>query len=101
MLRGGETNGRRWVVLRVEGVLEETAVASAVFHSDERKRLAAKLGASKLEIPEMHDHVRIFDGLMHIRMPANRLNSPRCYMTRSPKRSKERLLALPLHFGCG
>jgi hypothetical protein len=73
MLRGGETNGRRWVVLRVEGVLEETAVASAVFHSDERKRLAAKLGASKLEIPEMRDHVRIFDGLMHIRMPANRL----------------------------
>ena len=73
ILRGGETNGRRWVVLRAEGVLEETGVASAVYHSDERKRLAAKLGASMLDIPEMRDHVRIFDGLLHIRMPADRL----------------------------
>ena len=73
ILRGGETNGRRWVVLRAEGVLEETGVASAVYHSDERKRLAAKLGASMLDIPEMRDHVRIFDGLLHIRMPTDRL----------------------------
>lgn len=73
ILRGGETNGRRWVVLRAEGLLEETGVASAVYHSDERKRLAAKLGASMLDIPEMRDHVRIFDGLLHVRMPADQL----------------------------
>ncbi|RUL70448.1 MASE1 domain-containing protein [Dyella choica] len=73
VLRGGETNGKRWIVLRVEGVLEETGVASAVFHSEERKRLAAKLGASTLDIPEIRDHARIFDGLLHLRMPADRL----------------------------
>lgn len=73
MLRGGETHGKRWVVLRVEGVLEETGVASAVYHSDERKRLGAKLGASMLDIPEMRDHVHIFDGLLHLRMPAGHL----------------------------
>jgi signal transduction histidine kinase len=72
-LRGGETNGKRWVVLRVEGVLEETGIASAVIHSEERKRLAMKLGASALDIPDIRDHVRIFDGLLHIRMPADRL----------------------------
>lgn len=72
ILRGGETNGKRWVVLRAEGVMEETGVASAVYHSEERKRLAAKLGASMLDIPEIRDHVRIFDGLLHVRMPGNK-----------------------------
>ena len=72
-LRGGETHGSRWVVLRVEGVLEETGIASAVYHSEERKRLASKLGASMLDVPEMRDHVRIFDGQLHLRMPAERL----------------------------
>ncbi|WP_233842742.1 hypothetical protein [Dyella sp. 2HG41-7] len=73
VLRGGETRGKRWVMLRVEGVLEETGVANAVYHSEERKRLATKLGASMLDIPEMRDHVRIFDGYLHLRMPSNRL----------------------------
>lgn len=72
-LRGGETHGKRWVVLRVTGVLEETGVASAVYHSEERRRLATKLGASMLDIPEIRDHVRIFDGFVHVRMPADRL----------------------------
>jgi glucose-6-phosphate-specific signal transduction histidine kinase len=72
-LRGGETHGKRWVMLRVEGVLEETGVASAVFHSEERKRLAGKLGASMLDIPELRDHVRIFDGSLHVRMPSGQL----------------------------
>ncbi|GGA43319.1 hypothetical protein GCM10010981_35550 [Dyella nitratireducens] len=73
ILRGGETNGKRWIALRVTGVLEETGIASAVYHTEERKRLAAKLGASMLDIPEMRDQVRIFDGMLHIRMPADRL----------------------------
>jgi two-component system, NarL family, sensor histidine kinase FusK len=73
VLRGGETHGTRWVLLRVEGILEETGVASAVYHTEERKRLGAKLGASMLDIPEMRDHVRIFDGLLHLRKPAGRL----------------------------
>ena len=73
ILRGGETNGKRWIVLRAEGFLEETSVASAVYHSEERKRLAAKLGTSMLDVPEMRDHVRIFDGLLHVRMPVDRL----------------------------
>jgi len=72
-LRGGETHGRRWVVLRIEGVLEETGVASAVYHSEERRRLATKLGASMLDIPEMRDHVCIFNGALHLRMPKDKL----------------------------
>jgi glucose-6-phosphate-specific signal transduction histidine kinase len=73
VLRGGETHGRRWVVLRVEGVLEDTGVANAVFYSEERQRLAAKLGASTQDLPEMRDHVSIFDGALHMRTPRERL----------------------------
>jgi two-component system, NarL family, sensor histidine kinase FusK len=73
VLRGGETRGQRWVVLRVEGVLEDTGVANAVFYSEERQRLAAKLGASAQDLPEMRDHVSIFDGVLHLRTPRDKL----------------------------
>jgi len=73
VLRGGETHGRRWVVLRVEGVLDDTGVATAVYFSGERERLAAKLGASTLDVPEMRDHVSIFDGVLHTRTPKGKL----------------------------
>jgi len=73
VLRGGETHGQRWVVLRVEGVLEDTGVANAVYFSEERQRLAAKLGASALDVPEMRDNVSIFDGALHLRTPKDRL----------------------------
>jgi two-component system, NarL family, sensor histidine kinase FusK len=73
VLRGGETQGRRWVVIRVEGVLEDTGVANAVYFAEERKRLGAKLGASALDVPEMRDHVSIFDGALHLRTFKDRL----------------------------
>ncbi|GFZ86317.1 hypothetical protein GCM10011408_00840 [Dyella caseinilytica] len=73
VLRGGETHGKRWVVFRVEGVLDDTGVANAVYFSDERQRLATKLGASALELPEMRDHVSIFDGVLHMRTPKGKL----------------------------
>lgn len=73
VLRGGETNGKRWVVLRVEGSLDETGVANAVYLSEERQRLASKLGATALDVTEMRDQVRIFDGVLHTRKPQNKL----------------------------
>jgi two-component system, NarL family, sensor histidine kinase FusK len=73
VLRGGETLGRRWVVLRVEGVLEDTGVANAVYFSGERQRLAAKLGASALDVSEMRYHLGIFDGVLHLRTPGDRI----------------------------
>jgi two-component system, NarL family, sensor histidine kinase FusK len=73
VLRGGETHGRRWVVFSVEGVLEDTGVANAVYFSGERQRLAMKLGASTLDVPEMRDQVSIFDGFLHMRAPKGKL----------------------------
>lgn len=73
VLRGGETHGQRWVAIRVEGVLEDTGVANAVYFSEERQRLGAKLGASGLDVPEMRDQVSIFNGVLHMRTPRDRL----------------------------
>jgi two-component system, NarL family, sensor histidine kinase FusK len=73
VLRGGETQGRRWVVIRVEGMLEDTGVANAVYFAEERRRLGAKLGASALDVPEMRDHASIFDGELHMRTFKDRL----------------------------
>lgn len=64
-LRGGETNGRRWVVLRVEGTLEPVGTVNAVYPNGERHWLPSTLGASALELTEIRDQVSIFDGILH------------------------------------
>lgn len=71
-LRGGETNGRRWVVVRVSGIVENRTVANAVFRSTERQRLASKLGANGLNLSELLNHARIFNGAVHVRSPDER-----------------------------
>jgi two-component system, NarL family, sensor histidine kinase FusK len=73
VLRGGETQGRRWVVIRVEGILEDTGIANAVYFVEERKRLGAKLGAGALDVPAMRDQVSIFDGMLHLRASKDNL----------------------------
>lgn len=73
VLRGGETRGRRWLVLRVTGVLEDTGIADAIYYSEQRKRIAAKLGASAMDIPDLQTLVSIFDGQLHVRTFADKL----------------------------
>lgn len=73
VLRGGETHGRRWIVLRVTGALEDTGVADAIYYSEQRKRIATKLGASVLDIPDMRTQVSIFNGQLHLSTFANKL----------------------------
>ncbi|MWA29846.1 MASE1 domain-containing protein [Burkholderia pseudomallei] len=70
-LRGGETRGKRWLVLRVEGLHDDDRIASAVVRSMERKRIATKLGASVLDVDQLHAHARIFDGTLHERAMKN------------------------------
>lgn len=94
ILRGGETRGRRWIVLRVEGVLENTGVANAVYYSEQRKRLAAKLGASGFDIPEIKDQVQIFGGGLRLRTPQDRLSlTILLHDVRSPEAEQQLLLS--------
>lgn len=66
-LRGGETNDARWVFVGVEGFIDAMKVAHAIFNAKDRQRLAAKLGASGLDLGELRDHARLFDGEVHHR----------------------------------
>jgi glucose-6-phosphate-specific signal transduction histidine kinase len=71
VLRGGLTGGKRWVVLRVEGIVEPDG-SNPDDVSEERRRLASKLGASGFDVSEMRSHVRIFDGDLHLRPSKDR-----------------------------
>jgi hypothetical protein len=72
-VRAGETHGRRWVVVRVIGFLDENEVANAVYFSEHRRGLAAKLGANFTSAEEMRTHARAFDGELHVRSDERRM----------------------------
>jgi two-component system, NarL family, sensor histidine kinase FusK len=72
-VRAGETNDRRWVVVRVEGTLNTNDVANAVYFGEHRRSLAAKLGTNLTSIREMRTHAQAFDGELHVRSNADRL----------------------------
>jgi two-component system, NarL family, sensor histidine kinase FusK len=67
-LRGGLTNGQRWAVLRVEGLANQIDINDPVYKKYESQQLAMKLGANGLSINAMRDHVRLYDGELHVRM---------------------------------
>jgi two-component system, NarL family, sensor histidine kinase FusK len=66
-LRGGETNRMRWLVVRVEGSMDDMRVARAIHNAEDRKRLAVRLGATGLDVGELSEQARIFDGELHQR----------------------------------
>lgn len=66
-LRGGETNRMRWIVVRIEGSTDVMRVARAIQSADDRKRIATRLGASRLDIGQIVEQARLFDGELHQR----------------------------------
>ncbi|QRN54960.1 MASE1 domain-containing protein [Dyella caseinilytica] len=66
-VRGGETNGSRWVFVAVEDATNESSVVRAIQAAADRRRLATKLGAMGFEMDELRSHVRLFDGELHQR----------------------------------
>lgn len=72
-LRGGEADGNRLVVLRVEGSLGSSAGDGVIFKEGQRDLLAQKLGATRLDLIELRDHVRLFNGELHVRIKGDTL----------------------------
>ena len=66
-VRGGETNRMRWLVVRVEGSIDVLRVARAIQSVDDRRRIAARLGTSGLDIDQIVEQARVFDGELHQR----------------------------------
>ena len=60
-------------MIRVEGILDENDVANAVYFGDQRRDLAAKLGANLISVQEMRTHAQAFDGDLHVRSTAQRV----------------------------
>jgi two-component system, NarL family, sensor histidine kinase FusK len=66
-LRGGLTHGQRWAVLRITGTDCDVDIDDHVHKKAQMQQLAQKLGANGLGIAAMRDHVRLYDGELHIR----------------------------------
>ena len=66
VLRDGETHGRHWVVLRVEGKADAGAEKPAMTR-DALDLLLSRLGASGLGLDAIHDHASIYNGDLHTR----------------------------------
>jgi hypothetical protein len=66
-IRTGRRRGRRWVVLRIQSLEDNTSVARAIMRNDKREGVAAALGASLRTVDEARKLVRVFDGLLDLR----------------------------------
>lgn len=73
IVRAGETNNRRWVVVRVEGHLDTNGVAKGVYFGESRRDLAMKLGTNLSDVQGMRAHARTFDGVLHVRSSNERV----------------------------
>ena len=72
-LRSGESHGRRWAVLRLQGFAGHAGINHQLHGIDEWQHLATMLGASCLDIEAMRDHVLIYDGQLHARIATSGL----------------------------
>jgi len=72
-LRGGEVDGNRFVVLRAEGSTESVRDDDAFVREGVRDRLAHKLGATRLDLMELGDLARLFNGQFHVRPQNDKL----------------------------
>jgi two-component system, NarL family, sensor histidine kinase FusK len=66
-LRGGFTNGQQWATLRVEGLTHPADINDPLYTKCDSRQLALKLGTNGLSINAMRDHVRLYDGDLHVR----------------------------------
>lgn len=73
LLRGGNIDGHRLVVLRVEGVIDPGIQHSHYIPTGQTNRLTMKLGASGLDLIALRDQVRLFNGEMHVQTTENKI----------------------------
>lgn len=64
-LRGGMVNGRRWAVLRAEGVSDVADVIGMARRITATTDIAAKLGVVVGQSPSLKAYAELFDGIVH------------------------------------
>ncbi|RDS80704.1 MASE1 domain-containing protein [Dyella psychrodurans] len=66
-LRTGRRDGIHWVAVRVDGRLDDRHVATAILQTQERERVAPKLGATAKTFDELQQVARLFQGKARLR----------------------------------
>jgi glucose-6-phosphate-specific signal transduction histidine kinase len=66
-IRGGLSNGQRWVVVRLEGKQLPSSINDPVFKAVVTNQLASKLGTHGLGLDSMRAYAHMFDGGMHVK----------------------------------
>jgi hypothetical protein len=63
----------RWLVLRVEGGMDNAKVVDAIRNAAARRSLAARLGSGGVDQSHLREQVRIFDGELHYRVTPQKI----------------------------
>lgn len=71
-LRGGETHGRRWAVLRAVGVNDDTDIRGLARRVALSNNVAAKLGVKLSAGPSLSAQAELFDGIVHTKRASAR-----------------------------
>ena len=72
VLRGGkQSNGRRWVVIRVIGKQNGLDLRQLAFHHSGRISIGAKLGVQGMDAAALHDQAALFNGSAHVKRGDN------------------------------
>ncbi|WP_430390067.1 MASE1 domain-containing protein [Dyella sp. 20L07] len=74
VLRGGQTHGRRWVVMRIVGQRTILADDTAAAPTESWRQAMTLLGASGLSIASIRDRAQIYGGNLHLRHQPNGLS---------------------------
>jgi len=91
-LRGADVGGNRFVIVRVEGDTQPATEDDGFVLEGASDRLARKLGATRLNLIELRDYVRLFDGQLHVRSKDNKLRLT-CLLQDVAEKEREQLPA--------
>jgi glucose-6-phosphate-specific signal transduction histidine kinase len=67
-LRGGDTNHRRWVVIRIVGRNGYSNTDELAYGRQEHISVSAKLGATSADLVSLQNQAALYDGLVHKRI---------------------------------
>jgi two-component system, NarL family, sensor histidine kinase FusK len=93
LVRVARIRSRNWVLLRLDGVLDDTNIANAIFHSRQREHLASTLGALFLQVDELRDLIRLFDGELRVRPSKENVRMSVLLRDDSPQAARGDLIA--------
>jgi signal transduction histidine kinase len=101
LLRGAYSDERRVVVLRIEGIKEDTSYNGDFMLKGQSGRLAQKLGAVGLDLHQLRENTQIFAGELHVRTKPNSIRLTALLMDASEKEREHKAPFSPFRLWAG